>query len=56
MFLLEATIVIKSDDKLALEALQSLIIEKIELLAGEHQLDIVFQPILEEAEDGEEKS
>ncbi len=55
MYLLESTIVIKADDRLTLEALQALIIDKIEALAGEYQLDIVFQPILEEAEDGKEK-
>ncbi len=52
MYILEATIVVKADDRLALEALQALIIEKIEALAGEHRLDIVFQPILEETKDG----
>ena len=56
MYLLEGTIVIKADDRLALEALQAAIIDKIEALAGEYQLDIVFQPILAEVKDGGQES
>ena len=50
MYVLEISIVVKADDKLALEAVSEAIAHQVDVLAGEFETEFVSLPILEGAE------